>query len=165
MTKPHVAACGHSDEDQTAKIKEKVVPVSWDCGPLITHYEALSELFNLLKRNRRSGFQGIYSCISQCNLLQKYNSWLIMKLSIFWRKILSSSWFSCVLDSIPNGLRQVNHEHCEKTFGNHPLNVKSVPKKESEKLKAIKEIWGSIFTSIGLVLWILRNPQFLGSLD
>ena len=42
--------------------------------------------------------------------------------------------------------------HCEKTFGNRPLNVEITMKKESEKFSAIKAIRASIFTSIKLVV-------------
>ena len=34
----HAAACGHSDEDLTTEIKERVELTSWDRGPLIAHY-------------------------------------------------------------------------------------------------------------------------------
>ena len=58
----------------------------------------------------------------------------------FWRKMLSSSRFSCVLDSILHGLRQVNHKHCEKTLRNRPMKAEITSEKESNKLTAIKAI-------------------------
>ena len=57
MIDSHAAACGRSDVDPKAEIKERVEPTSWDHGPLIAHYVASSEPLMLLKRNGWSGYQ------------------------------------------------------------------------------------------------------------
>ena len=69
-----MATSGRFDEDRTKKIKEKVEPASWDCGPLIARYVASSWPSKLFKRNDQYGYQAINSSINQCNLLRKYNS-------------------------------------------------------------------------------------------
>ena len=52
-----MAAHGRSDEDRMTEIKERVEPALWDCGPLIAHYVASSELFKHLNQNGWFGYQ------------------------------------------------------------------------------------------------------------
>ena len=162
----HVATSWCSDPDLTAKIKEDVGP----CREIVIHL--LRETWQhhgrpkLLHWIGWSEYFAMKFSIKPCSLFSEHKFWLKHEeINHFWTKILSYSWFSCILDSILHQLMQVNHDLMHENVWIRPLNAKSMTKKEPEKFSAIKAIWWSIFTSIGLVVWFLHNLCNLESLD
>ena len=148
------------------KIKEKVAPRRGNVSTYRMRRGHIVTVQSLLHRIGWPRFFTIVYSINRSSHFLKYN-FLLKREEIkhFWRKISSFLWFSCVLDSIAHGLRQVNHESLQENVWIRSLNAERTSKKISDKYTTIKEIWGSIFTSIGLVVWFLRNPCNSGSLD
>ena len=134
--------------------------------PLITHNVHASRLSNPPSANWTArNFCDDFS-INWCSRFYKLKFWLKREeLKHFWSKILSSSWSPCILNSIQIILRQDWSWIIARIDQNRPLNAEHTSKKKPEKYSSIESTWSPIFTSIGLVVWFLRNPCNLCSLD
>ena len=128
---------------------------SWGDRGIVAHLHNLT-CWIILHRVRRSAIFAMKFARKIVFFLCKLNFWSNRaEIKQFWRKILSSSWFSCFLDSIPHSLKQVNYKFLQENTRNLPLNIERTSKKKPKKYSSIHAIWSPIFTSIGLVSFII----------
>ena len=146
-----------------AEIKEKVGSRRGNVSTYCTRRGSIVGVQSFFSESDGPYFRDDFS-LNWCSRFLK-SFWLKREeIKHFWRKISSSSWFSCILDSIVNRLRQVFHESLWENGWICSLNVERTTEKKPDKCAAIKAIWSSIFVSIGWAVWFLR-PLNLGSLD
>ena len=158
----HEAVCGHSDEDRMVKMKDKWSPrrgikvhlsrATWQ------HYGRSS----LLQRIRRPRYFAMSSSINRSSLLPKCN---FDEIKHFWRKILSSLRFSCIIDSSVHGLRQVNHESLQENVWKSPLERWDHNKEGIRKILSNQSNLRPNLLDNRLVVRFLRSPCNLDSLD